>query len=59
MNVIKEKDIDALVTPWVNAWVAYLLAVRQATATLEDDKVSIRVPDPTEYDEVVNTWVVK
>ena len=26
-NVIKEKEIDALVMPWVNAWVAYLLAV--------------------------------
>ena len=24
INVIKEKEIDALVTPWANAWVAYL-----------------------------------
>ena len=28
VNMIKEKEIDTLVTPWINAWVAYLLAVR-------------------------------
>ena len=28
MNMIKEKEIDALATPWVNAWVAYLLVVQ-------------------------------
>ena len=28
INVIRETEIDALATPWVNAWVAYLLAVR-------------------------------
>ena len=27
INVIKEKEIDALAMPWVNAQVAYLLAV--------------------------------
>ena len=27
INVIKEKEIDALVMPWENAQVAYLLAV--------------------------------
>ena len=27
MNVIKEMEIDTLVTPWINAQVAYLLAV--------------------------------
>ena len=27
VNVIKEKEIDTLAMPWVNAWVAYLLAV--------------------------------
>ena len=27
VNVIKEKEIDALAMPWVNALVAYLLAV--------------------------------
>ena len=28
MNVIKETEIDTLATPWVNAQVVYLLAVR-------------------------------
>ena len=27
MNVMREMEIDALVTPWVNTWVVYLLAV--------------------------------
>ena len=45
MNVIREKEIDALVTPWVNAHVAYL----------EGDKVATRVLDSTEYNEVVTT----
>ena len=58
-NVIKESEMDVLATPWVNAHVAYLLAVRQATAKLEDDKVTTRVLDPTEYDEVVTTKVSK
>ena len=55
MNVIKENKIDTLVTPLVNAHVAYLLAVRWVTAMLEDDKVTTRVLDSTEYDEVVTT----
>ena len=28
MNMIKEKEIETLATPWVNAQVAYLLAVQ-------------------------------
>ena len=28
VNVIKETEIDALVMPWVNAWVAYLLVAQ-------------------------------
>ena len=28
INVIKEKEIDTLATPWVNAQVAYLLVVQ-------------------------------
>ena len=47
MNVIRENEIDTLVTPWVIAHVAYLLVVRWATATMEDDKVTSRVLDPT------------
>ena len=27
MNMIKEREVDALVTPWVNTWVVYLLVV--------------------------------
>ena len=55
MNEIKESEIDTLVMSWVNTYVACLLAEQQATAILESDKVSIRVLDPTEYDEVVTT----
>ena len=55
MNVIKETEIDALVTLWVNTWVAYLLAVQQATATVEDDKVAAGESDPCKYNEVVTT----
>ena len=50
-----EKDIDALATPWVNAHVASLLAVLWTTATVEDDKVTTKVLDPTEWDNVVTT----
>ena len=32
--------------PWVNAQVAYLLAVQQATATLEDDNIAAGESDP-------------
>ena len=55
VNMIKEEEIDALATPWVNAWVAYLLAVQQATATVENDKFAAEEVDPSEYDEVVTT----
>ena len=55
INVIREKEIDTLVTLWVNAHVAYLLAVQQAAATLEDDKVTTRVLDLTEYNVMVTT----
>ena len=55
MNVIRERETDALVTPWVNAQVAYLLAMRQATPMAEDDKVSTKVLDPMEYDEIITT----
>ena len=55
INVIKEREIDALAMPWVNTQVAYLLAVRWATATLEDGKVVAGESDPSEYNEVVTT----
>ena len=53
--MIKEREIDALATPWVNTWVAYLLAVRRATATVGDKKVATGALDLSEYDEVVTT----
>ena len=40
--------------PWVNAQVAYLLAVRWATATIEDGTLS-KESDPNDYDEIVTT----
>ena len=55
MNVIREREIDALVTPWVNTWVAYLLVVQWATTMVEDDKAAIKVLDPIEYNGVVTT----
>ena len=51
MNMIKEREIDALATLWVNAQAAY----QWVTATVEDDKVAAGVLDLTEYDDVVIT----
>ena len=55
INVIKEKEIDALTTPWVNAQVDYLLAVWWATATTEDGKAATGGSDPCNKDEIVTT----
>ena len=41
VNVIREKEIDTMVTAWVNAHVVYLLVIQWAIATVEDDKVTI------------------
>ena len=46
VNIIKEKEIDALAMPLVNAQVAYLLAVWQAMATIEDGKAAAGESDP-------------
>ena len=53
--MIKEKEIDSLAMPWVNTWVAYILAVQLATATLEDGKAVAGKSNPSEYDEIVTT----
>ena len=53
INVIKEKEIDALVMPWVNTRVAYLLAVWQTTTTKEDSNPE--ESDPCDYGEIVTT----
>ena len=55
VNMIKQKEIDTLATPWINAWAAYPLVVWWATAMVEDDKVVAGESDPSEYDEVVTT----
>ena len=53
INIIKEKEVDTLAMPWVNAKVAYLLVVQQTTATIEDGKPE--ESDPSDYDEIVTT----
>ena len=52
VNVMKEREIDALAMPWVNARVAHLLSVCRAAATVVDDKTVERV-NPNGYHEVV------
>ena len=54
-NMIKEKEIDTLATPWINTQVAYHLVVWWATATVGDDKAVAGESDSSEYDEVVTT----
>ena len=52
VNVMMEREIDTLATPWANARVAHLLLVQKATATMEDDQTA-EESDPDGYDEVV------
>ena len=54
VNVMKERDIDALVMPWANARVAHLLSMHRVVATVVDDQASESV-DPMGHDEVVFT----
>ena len=54
VNVMKEREIDALVMPWVNARVVHLLSMHTAVATMVDDQTS-ESADPIGYDEVVCT----
>ena len=54
INMIKEKEIDALVTPWVNTWVAHLLSVWRAAAMVEDDETA-QNSNLGGYDEIVLT----
>ena len=54
VNVMKEREIDALAIPLENAQVAHLLSVQRATATVEDSQVAGK-SSPCEYDEVVLT----
>ena len=57
VNVIKDKEVDALATPWVNAHVAYLLAVQWVAATKEDCEQDESTPG--DYDEIVTTKEAK
>ena len=52
VNVMKEREIDALATPWVNVRVVHLLSMHRALATVADDQTS-ESGNPNGYDEVV------
>ena len=52
VNVIKERETDALAMPWANARVAHLLSVHRAMATVVDDQ-TLESANPSGYDEVV------
>ena len=54
VSIIEEKEIDALATPLENAWVANLLSLQRATATVEDDQ-AVGKSSPSGYNEVVTT----
>ena len=52
VNVMKEREIDALATPLANVWVAHLLSVQMVTATVEDSQ-TVEKSGLSEYDKVV------
>ena len=52
INVMKEREIDALAMPWANARVVHLLSVHRAVATVVDDK-TMESDNPNGYDEMV------
>ena len=52
INVMKEREINALAMSWTNARVAHLLSVHKAAATVVDDKTA-ESANPNGYDEVV------
>ena len=52
INVIKEIEIDVLAIPWVNAWMANLLSVQRAAATVKDDQAAGN-SNLSRYNEVV------
>ena len=54
VNVMKEREINALVMPWANAQVVHLLSEERATATVEDSQ-AVAKSSLSEYDEVVVT----
>ena len=54
INVIEEREIDALVMPWMNARVAHLSSVCRALATVVDDE-TVESANQNGYNEVVFT----
>ena len=54
INVMKEREIDALEVPWANARVAHLLSVWRDGATMVDDQ-TMGESSPDEHDKVVIT----
>ena len=58
MNVMKEREIDALAMPWVNARMVHLFSLHRAMATVVDDQAS-ESANPNGYDEVVFTRNIK
>ena len=55
MNVIKEKEIDILATPWGKCLGGLSCGGSMSYNHSEDDKVVPGGPNPTDYDEVVIT----
>ena len=54
VNVVKEREIDALAIPWANARVAHLLSVHRAAATMVSNETA-EDSSLNGYDEVVIT----
>ena len=51
---MKEREMDTLEMPWVNARVAHLLSVWRAAATMVDNQ-TMGESSPDGYDKVVAT----
>ena len=52
MNIMKEREIDALAMPWVNTRVVHLLSVHRVMAMVVDDETA-EIANSNGYDEVV------
>ena len=58
INLIKEKEINTLAAPWVNARVAHLLSVHRMTAVKVGDGI-VEESNSDNYDQVVFTQNVE
>ena len=54
VNIMKEREIDALAMPWANVRVAHLLSVCRATTTVLEDQ-TLESANPNGYDEAIFT----